>query len=59
MDVINSINWATVVAVLFVAACVFFAVRYIYKEKKRGAKCVGCPFASSCEKYQQQRRLLG
>ncbi len=24
------------------------AVRYIYKEKKRGAKCIGCPHAKSC-----------
>lgn len=24
------------------------AVRYIYKEKKRGAKCIGCPHSKSC-----------
>ncbi len=24
------------------------AVRYIYKEKKSGAKCVGCPHSKSC-----------
>ncbi|MBQ6312725.1 MAG: FeoB-associated Cys-rich membrane protein, partial [Lachnospiraceae bacterium] len=27
---------------------VFFAVRYIYKEKKKGNKCIGCPYAGSC-----------
>lgn len=25
------------------AACV-----YIYKAKKRGAKCIGCPYAGTC-----------
>jgi len=24
------------------------AVAYIVKEKKRGAKCVGCPYAKNC-----------
>lgn len=24
------------------------AVLYIYKEKKRGAKCIGCPSAGAC-----------
>ena len=24
------------------------AVRYIYKAKKSGAKCIGCPAAKSC-----------
>ncbi len=24
------------------------AVRYIYKEKKRGTKCIGCPHSKSC-----------
>ena len=24
------------------------AARFIYKEKKRGVKCVGCPMAESC-----------
>ena len=34
---------AAVVALILGAA-----VRYIYKEKKSGAKCVGCPHAKSC-----------
>ena len=24
------------------------AARFIYKEKKRGVKCVGCPYSETC-----------
>ena len=41
-------NIATIVAVIAIAAIVFLAVRYIYKEKKKGTKCIGCPYADSC-----------
>ena len=30
------------VVVIVLAAVVAAAIRYIYKEKKRGAKCIGC-----------------
>ena len=46
-------NLATVLAVIVLAAVVFFAGRYICREKKRGVKCIGCPYAGSCEKYKQ------
>ncbi|MBR6222380.1 MAG: FeoB-associated Cys-rich membrane protein [Lachnospiraceae bacterium] len=26
------------------------ACYYIYKEKKKGAKCIGCPYAGNCAK---------
>lgn len=32
-----------VLLVILGAACV-----YIYKAKKRGAKCIGCPYAETC-----------
>jgi len=35
-----------VVAVL--AVVLGLAVRYIYKEKKSGAKCIGCPHSKTC-----------
>lgn len=44
-------NLATVIAVICLVIVVFLAVRYIYKEKKKGSKCVGCPFAEGCQKY--------
>ena len=41
-------NAATVIAIIALILIVFFAVRYIYKEKKKGNKCLGCPYAGSC-----------
>ncbi len=41
-------NAATVIALLAVIAIVFLAVRYIVKQKKKGVKCIGCPYADSC-----------
>lgn len=35
-----------VVAILFVLIVV--AIWYIVKEKKKGTKCIGCPYANSC-----------
>ncbi|MBQ2613819.1 MAG: FeoB-associated Cys-rich membrane protein [Clostridia bacterium] len=26
-----------------------FAGWYVYKEKRKGNKCIGCPFADSCK----------
>ncbi len=43
-------NIATVTAIAVLALIVFLAVRYIIREKKRGAKCIGCPFAEACSK---------
>lgn len=45
-------NMATVIAAAAVALMVFFAVRYIYKEKKKGSVCIGCPYAGTCHKKQ-------
>ena len=38
----------TVIAVVIVVAIVALAVRYIYKAKKSGAKCIGCPDSGAC-----------
>lgn len=31
-----------------VAAVILGALRYILREKKRGKKCVGCPYSGCC-----------
>ncbi len=46
-------NTATIVAIIVIAAILFFAVRFIYKEKKKGNACIGCPYADSCPKHRQ------
>lgn len=45
-------NAATVIAVIAIVAIVFFAARYIYKEKKKGTRCIGCPYADSCPRHK-------
>ena len=37
-----------VIIIAVIALIILFAVRYIYREKKSGKKCVGCPYASAC-----------
>ena len=46
-------NTATVIGILAVAVILFLAIRYIVKEKKKGNKCIGCPYAESCERFRQ------
>lgn len=36
------------IIIAVVAAVIGLAGRYIYKEKKNGAKCIGCPSGCSC-----------
>ena len=46
-------NFATIAAIIIIAAILFFAVRYIYKGKKKGNACIGCPYADYCPKHRQ------
>ena len=55
----DPMNAATVIAVIVIAAILFFAVRYIYKEKKKGKACIGCPYADSCPKHRQNGAACG
>ena len=48
----KQMNAATLIAVIVIAAMLFFAGRYIYKEKKKGTACIGCPYADSCRKHK-------
>ena len=38
----------SVIAAVIVIAIVALAVLYIYKAKKSGAKCIGCPDSKTC-----------
>ena len=44
-------NTATIAAILILVLIVSLAVHYIVREKRRGTKCIGCPFAGTCEKH--------
>ena len=37
-----------IILIIIIAAIVGLAVRYIYKEKKKGVHCIGCPVAGNC-----------
>ena len=37
-----------IVIIAVVAVIVAVAGLYIYKQKKSGKKCIGCPYADSC-----------
>ena len=41
----------TVIAVAVVVLIVALAAGYVIKVKKRGQKCIGCPQAKNCGKY--------
>ena len=37
-----------ILAVAFIVAAVGLALFYIIRQKKKGAKCIGCPYANEC-----------
>ncbi|MBR1599488.1 MAG: FeoB-associated Cys-rich membrane protein [Lachnospiraceae bacterium] len=39
-----------IIATLILVAVVGSACYYIYKEKKKGTACIGCPMAGDCAK---------
>ena len=39
---------ANIIVILVLALIVGAAILYIRKHSKKGVKCVGCPYASSC-----------
>lgn len=49
-------NAATYAALAILALIIFFAVRHIYREKKKGRACIGCPYADSCQKRMTDER---
>lgn len=42
---------ANAIIVLILVASVSGAIWYIYKEKKKGRHCIGCPMAGNCPKH--------
>ena len=42
----------TIIIFLILGIIVGWAIGYIIKEKKKGTKCIGCPYADQCQKYK-------
>ena len=37
-------DWvSTIIGIAVIALILFFAIRYMYKKKKKGVQCIGCP----------------
>lgn len=39
-----------IIAGTVIVLLVGLAIRYIYKEKKKGTHCIGCPMSGNCHK---------
>ncbi|MBR3844278.1 MAG: FeoB-associated Cys-rich membrane protein [Clostridia bacterium] len=39
-----------IIPILIIVVIVGLAAFYVYKAKKRGQKCIGCPYAKTCGK---------
>ncbi len=39
-----------IIAVVIIALIIGSAIFYVIKAKKSGKKCIGCPYASNCNK---------
>lgn len=50
---------ADVIAVIVIVGLVLGASIYIYREKKKGSHCIGCPMAADCAKAKAARACAG
>lgn len=39
---------SNIIIIMILLAAVFGACYYIYREKKKGRQCIGCPSSGSC-----------
>ncbi len=43
-------NSKNIIVIFIVALIIGLAMLYIIRQKKKGAKCIGCPYSSTCGK---------
>ena len=48
-----------VIVILVIAAIIGCASYYIYKAKKSGKKCIGCPDSATCGKFNESVNSCG
>ena len=46
-------EFADIFAIIVIAMAVGGALFYIIREKKRGARCIGCPHSGKCKNHCQ------
>ncbi|MGN1110550.1 MAG: FeoB-associated Cys-rich membrane protein [Oscillospiraceae bacterium] len=47
---------ANVIIIAVLAAIVGGIVYYLYRAKKRGDKCIGCPYSKQCSSHNCQKK---
>ncbi|MGN0682727.1 MAG: FeoB-associated Cys-rich membrane protein [Oscillospiraceae bacterium] len=47
---------ANVIIIAVLAAIVGGVVYYLYRAKKRGDKCIGCPYSKQCSNHNCQKK---
>ena len=43
-----------IIIIAIIAAIIVLAGSYIYRQKKKGSKCIGCPYGDSCCKNKEK-----
>ncbi len=46
-----------IIIIAVIIAIVGAAAFYIYREKKKGAKCIGCPYSKECNKGNCNKKV--
>ncbi len=41
-------TWSDLLPILIIALILFLVIFYLCLQKKKGSKCIGCPYASAC-----------
>lgn len=48
--------WPEIITIVIIVLIVGLALFYIIREKKKGRKCIGCPFSEQCSgKHKKQQ----
>ncbi len=52
-------GWGEIVAIALIALILGGAILYIVRAKKKGQKCIGCPYSGSCHKQESGECTCG
>ena len=42
----------TAIIILILLLEIGLAIGYLIREKKKGSRCIGCPYSQECQKYR-------
>lgn len=50
LNIILNAIFEDLIAIIVILILVIPGIFYIFKSKKQGKKCIGCPYANACQK---------